>query len=776
MMLQVINFLLNFNQLKNTLMGGIFGLICDVYVTIARVYDILMNIVTTKIDIDETLSSLTGTIYVLMAIFMLFRITISFLNMLIDPDKVTDKKVGARAVIWRTFVTIILLIALKPGSYVMNFLDRVEDALLAKDGLIANFVGSFTYNSLKITDSSSNDGVSDCYFFVNKVWGPDNFITSSDANYAYHFRVSTDSTKLNNPKGVITDTFIKGVKYNYYYEIVNDTISYNGVSYAFKGDSGFIQFYTSMIYGNGKNSCPAYISSKYYPDYNSGFYGGTFRNNNKTPSEFHYEVYSSEERFLLGLGKFYMNDVNGDFIKVNYHDMELENLASVAGAYYAEYNETNVSDSSLAFSRGILKSFMTSSDGDLNQITEKLLLNSAANEAVFDEYNNGKIGIDMLISLLAGIAVVVYLIFICVDAILRFLKLKLLQLISPIAIINFINPDSKIFDEWKKMYLTTYVDLFIKLLVIGIITQLLDVVMKIPFVGWARLFYILGLLVFIKVIPTIINKIFGINISESSFKDIYNVAKKGITTTSGAVIGGIVGRITGKGVGAGIRGALYGAGTGFKGDFTGGAKNIANRNYKRNQMKDDKLNLFDRMLVDSGINIWDKEVQDKIKTTQEVKNKNDAFNEFVIGKIKSDGGVTVNGYNMQAEYKHLEDLQKMGSDKYTARNSGKTERDYYQAVINQENLVKRLEKQAVSQKINTELRVGNQEMISQVNELNSAIDDACHKGVKGFIKINKNTTSQTISDNEDNAYRKINELNKTNKKAIKRSKYMSGDS
>ena len=574
-------------------LGGIFGLACDIYVTMARVYSLITDLATTKLDMSDTIYSFVNTIYVLCAVFMLFRITVSFLNMLIDPDRINDKSSGSGAIIKRVFISALLILILYPGSYFYNFLDRVEKAILDENGLISQFVDALTYDSVVIpSENTSNNGVYDCYFF-SQIYSSFEQIEAIDLGYGYHLRISENPNSLNSPK-------LMEKSNKYYYEFVNDTISYNGVTYTFVSHTGVLrlgEYYRRD--NNDLKGCPTYVTANSYKLDEREDLKFTLRNTSIT-FEAKFNVYGTKEKFMHALGKYYSehSDIVSNSQFFNAYDSNLEQLAKKSVEFYSEYNETGLTDGQLAFGAGIFRSFMTSQDSNVNDVTEKLLMNSKANEEIFNAYDDGEIRIDLFMSLIAGIVITVYLIYICVDVVIRFLKLMFLMIVAPIPIISYIDPKDKVFNEWLKMFFTTYADLFIKLIGIGLALKLLDIVLTLEFVGWSKLFYIFGLLVFMKLIPSMVNKIFGIDMSTSSFKEIGSMVKKGAGIAVGSVVAAGVGAISGgvaggavqggagkkflSGLGGALlgatRGGLRGVGSGYSGNVLGGARSIASTN------------------------------------------------------------------------------------------------------------------------------------------------------------------------------------------------------
>jgi len=67
-------------------------------------------------DVDATVFSglvegITSKVYLILAIFMLFKVTISLLTYLVNPDTISDKQQGAGKLITRIMLALIMLIA-----------------------------------------------------------------------------------------------------------------------------------------------------------------------------------------------------------------------------------------------------------------------------------------------------------------------------------------------------------------------------------------------------------------------------------------------------------------------------------------------------------------------------------------------------------------------------------------------------------------------------------------------------------------------------------------
>ncbi len=194
---------------------------------------------------------------------------------------------------------------------------------------------------------------------------------------------------------------------------------------------------------------------------------------------------------------------------------------------------------------------------------------------------------------IASLVAAIYLIFIffklTIDIFIRSIKLFILQIVSPIAIVSYIDPGKgkTIFNNFWKYYIKTYLELFLKLLTIYLTIYFINVGVKIlsstdlfpSSVGFfvrslLKVVFIFASLNFIKVLPKILEEIFGFSFDSS---------QKG---QFGKVLGGIVG--AGVGLGAGIATASK-SGLGFgAGAFQalGGAYQGANKGRTANNFGD----------------------------------------------------------------------------------------------------------------------------------------------------------------------------------------------
>lgn len=131
------------------------------------------------------------------------------------------------------------------------------------------------------------------------------------------------------------------------------------------------------------------------------------------------------------------------------------------------------------------------------------------------------------LSTLVGIVVLLVLVSFCFDVAVRALKLAFLQIIAPIPIISYVDPNSGkngIFSKWLKEVGKTWADLFVRLLALFFAVYVIGVLVSqeslatidgepIKYKFWVDLLLIIGALIFAKQLPKLIENILGIKMS-----------------------------------------------------------------------------------------------------------------------------------------------------------------------------------------------------------------------------------------------------------------------
>lgn len=202
-----------------------------------------------------------------------------------------------------------------------------------------------------------------------------------------------------------------------------------------------------------------------------------------------------------------------------------------------------------------------------------------------------QLGYIWLISGLVGIYVVWTMIKLLIDVVYRSIKFLLLEVISPIAIISYIDPKSSekgLFSKWLSETLKTYLSLFIRIFIFAMVSVILKQISVSSFFDegniLTRLFFILALVAFMKTAPKFIDNLFGTEISKGSdTKFASDLLRGGLGAIGGAATGAIGGAVVagrknlpmGRSVWEGAKKGLTGGfSSARKGSFIDYGKNI----------------------------------------------------------------------------------------------------------------------------------------------------------------------------------------------------------
>ncbi len=147
----------------------------------------------------------------------------------------------------------------------------------------------------------------------------------------------------------------------------------------------------------------------------------------------------------------------------------------------------------------------------------------------YDITHDGNVTYYYIISTVVGVFVLLVLLSYCIDVAIRVVKLAVYELIAPLPILLRIVPNeqgNKVFSNWLKACISTYLEVFIRLAILFFAVFLAKVVVDnfttifAPLVsgeaGWtvvlfAQMFLILGIILFIKQAPGLIKDITGLD-------------------------------------------------------------------------------------------------------------------------------------------------------------------------------------------------------------------------------------------------------------------------
>lgn len=294
-------------------------------------------------------------------------------------------------------------------------------------------------------------------------------------------------------------------------------------------------------------------------------------------------------------------------------DVESENGGDEAGLLgrFIFGENADMKDFSSQLAGLTLFSFLKDTKGNMAQSTLGEILTDAKNGDTnffkitnLDEYiytdNNATVCVEYtypLLSTAVGLYLAYTLIVLTIEVSVRIFKLIILQVTAPIAIVTTIDggTKSKTFQSFYKTYISVYTGLFIRVLVVYLVSALVNMfaqnldslnigVSSSSLIGkFVLIIIIVSLFTFAKKIPSFIDKALNLN---SSSDGEGAAGFKGLMKSMGAAVGLGVGALGGMAAGAaagGVGGAVSGLfGGGFRG-LTGGYRANNVTDFFRNQ-------------------------------------------------------------------------------------------------------------------------------------------------------------------------------------------------
>ena len=544
--------------------GAVFTkLVASLYRTVASTYNLMNDFIEgfKDADIVNSLSAIEENVYILVAVFMLFRITISLLEYLIDPDKSSDKNVGAGKLITRIIVSLLLVVAAQ--GFLFDWADELESALLADDSILFNL---FQLSDEGIAGDSSSNG-------------------------SCNIKEQYKDGKIKTLEQLKDATIGCKADSNFISELSSVAKSINGERFEVKKltKSAELEGLLATIEGGSVGSLIVMASNipEYVERTNSFIQGGSY----------YYNTVVVDSTTILDLP---LGNTNYIILVGNgaYDDVEYD-IKDTPGAFFA---------------RSVVSSFSNNPSVIKNptESEEYFLDNSDADDDIAKMVEHDEIQLDAFVCLICGIVMIVLILILCIEVIIRELKLVVLEVFAPIAFISYMNPNDKVLGNWFQKYIGCYLDLFLKLLAIRIgiflISVVIDAELQFGVIG-TILFYI-GIFIFIKTLPNLVSDILGIKNMGGTFKESMKGLKTAAGIGAGAIAGGVAGAVSGFGKGGSfstVAGGLFGgtfrgAQGGAKGKVFQGATTQVKRNSNVKNLNAQGVGWFDRMGGRTGLN------------------------------------------------------------------------------------------------------------------------------------------------------------------------------
>ena len=207
----MINFLINWQDVNNGVLAALRMLLlklCEpIYSLIVFCFDIFEDFGQLRLFEDSnTISMIYNRIGLILGLFMVFRITFTAIEYLVDPDKILDSKQGIGNIIKRVLIVVILL-----GStrYIFNFAFDFQNRLIE-----SNVIGNLILGPSYTEENKYSTGTNLAWFTFTQFYTL-NDRAKDDKNYENcRIMLESGSDTENNSGGSIYNDFHDNHKFN----------------------------------------------------------------------------------------------------------------------------------------------------------------------------------------------------------------------------------------------------------------------------------------------------------------------------------------------------------------------------------------------------------------------------------------------------------------------------------------------------------------------------------------------------------------------------------
>lgn len=494
------------------------------YRSIAAIYTDMLNLVDTFNDspLAETLNNISANVYVLVGVFMLFRIGVSLLNYLVDPSKLDDKKVGGGQLVTHILISIVLLLSL---NFVFKWTNDLQTILLERDGILYKIISTGNAEMSKLNDLQliNTQEVS----VVSKKYKDNENICNNTAT----IKAALKEHIINNIRdGCFTKKYTRAEAE----KLVNSvSITYNSSGRELTGISGSIDE-TSLKGLNAK------VSVKYKNQVGQSV-SGTKPNFHLTNATCYFNFPLSRDYSDNSLDsisgfhvEYYCDSSKSDEVEKSIEGIENKKEQQIRKDQ-GKYDNSSIEESGFEFATITLSTFMSPSnevdDTILKQYSGEKSSDWWADRIEDEEKSSSGItySMDWLLAIICGLAIIVVLLAIMIEVVVRNLKLVFLQAIAPIPVISYMNPNDKMLGTWVKQYIGVYFSLFLQLLAILLVPDLMMNLLQSITGGFIlKIIIIAGCLLFTKEAPKFISKLLGLESISGTFGDALKMVKTGL--------------------------------------------------------------------------------------------------------------------------------------------------------------------------------------------------------------------------------------------------------
>lgn len=469
---------------------------------IEKVYGLILDIASVNI-INGSIERIINKVYMVMGLFMLFKLALSIINYIINPDNMMSKDKGVSKFLQRIVLSL-ALISVFPVIFTEMY--NLQTIILSE-----NVIGKIIMGKGNAKGEMENAGKEVAYFVFS------NFLDYSRTG-ALSMAFPSDCRNIfleedydRNTAFYRNKTFCKmiGIDVNTCSHFLTP---YNYITYEeYEAACGPAE--DRYVEGS---ACMKYLAmdSRFDKDGNIGYYSC-----------------KAGER-----GMFYPTINCG--IKNGLYIFELINKGR------------EERDVSYILSNEVITATESDPLFELGYYCPDAIFNDVANE---DKDSNGDFvfSYKVIISSIVGIIVLVMFIIMAVDVAVRAIKLAFLQMIAPIPIVSNIDiKESKLFKDWLKILISTFLELFIKLATIFFSLLLITTILNgdsealkvLQQNGLAKIVFIIGAILFAIKMPKFLSELMGIKTDGALFSVIKGTGKfvLGVGAMGVASVGGSV--------------------------------------------------------------------------------------------------------------------------------------------------------------------------------------------------------------------------------------------
>lgn len=531
-------------------------------IVFANIVNKLFDLIGMAADIDfinKFGNGLLDRIYIFVGIFVLFKAAIIVIRYVINPDELLDKKKGAQKFIINILISLGLITA---GPTIFDQMFNVQAIILNE-----NVLGKIVFGTKGEEHSVSDFGKKSTYYifssFIRYNVDSDlrpifencpNIFRDLDTNYSSatfdnycgtgsyeYYRCATYLTKGAN---MSMDFVNKDYLDNSYYEknyftydsrsniVVDSAVKYNSELSLENNEKKIknVNYYSAFKIGPS-NSLDGYkhvVQKAFVGDVSIGF--------------------NTCNEHMINAG--YCGVQNGIYI---YWQIQRARLTSDVSLLYSSPIITAKDKNHLLYQMRVARGEVSYDDGHVNvddpnggacvcdasgATRDADACNKSAGGYIFD--------FDMLLPIVFGIVYMIVLFFLCIDIGLRAVKLAFFRIMSPIPFVSYMDiTESKLFSQWLKMFLNTYLELFIKLGCVYLAAFLCDILLDDGFAlsaldnnDFAKIIFLIGCFYFAKELPNFISKFFNLGGDQGALAFLKRSSKYLVGLGKGALIGG----------------------------------------------------------------------------------------------------------------------------------------------------------------------------------------------------------------------------------------------